>query len=254
MSRHARTVFPVMGTMVTIAVAESDWMRLGDEIVCNAINDVRAELHRIDDVFSHYRLDSAITMWARGADIAAAEQCEIELVLAECARLSSISGGSFAIIDPRTGSLDTAGYVKGYAIDNAVAIMRDAGLANFAISVGGDGYYAGRPVRDRPWRVAVHDPRKPAAIFAIVEAEDLAVATSGRAERGDHIWTGHHQSDLLSFTVVGPSIAEADAYATTGFAMAEAGAGWVAQQEGYRSIVARADGSVMSDAALVSAA
>jgi thiamine biosynthesis lipoprotein ApbE len=54
--------------------------------------------------------------------------------------------------------------------------------------------------------------------------------------------------------VIGPSIAQADAFATAAFAMGEDGMAWVGRHEGYRSVVVRADRSVQSDAALVSAA
>ena len=54
--------------------------------------------------------------------------------------------------------------------------------------------------------------------------------------------------------MTGPDIAEADAYATIGFAMGEDGIAWVARHDGYRSLAVRADGSVLSDAALVSVA
>ncbi len=255
-SGRARLVFPVMGTMTSIAVAASDVERLGAAQVDQAMQAAKAELERIDARFSHYDSGSEISRWVSGGEVPDDAQVEIEMVLAECAQLSADSEGSFAIVDPRTGRLDTAGYVKGYAIDNAVAAMRDGGLLNFAIGVGGDTYCAGEAEAGRAWRVAVQDPRACGRVVAVVEARDCAVATSGRAERGDHLWSrpGEQASSLLSFTVIGPSIAEADAYATIGFVKATDGAAWVAAREGYRSIVVQADGSVVSDAALVSAA
>ena len=112
---------------------------------------------------------------------------------------------------------------------------------------------------DQPWRVAIADPRAAFGIVAMVDASDRAVATSGTSQRGDHIWLGPGREpapradDPASFTVVGPDISLADAYATVGFAMGEAGRAWVARHDGYHSIVVRADGTVVSDVALVSA-
>ena len=94
-------------------------------------------------------------------------------------------------------------------------------------------------------------------VLALVDATDSAVATSGTAERGEHIWLPGPRpvgSGLRSFTVVGPDIAEADAYATVGFAMGEDGMAWVSAHDGYRSLIVRTDGTVRSDVALVSAA
>jgi thiamine biosynthesis lipoprotein len=181
---------------------------------------------------------------------------EFTFVLRQCGRLRDESGGVFTIKNPATGTVDTAGYVKGYAIGRAADAMLDRGLANFIVTVGGDTFCAGRAADERPWRVAVADPQRRRAVAAIVDATDLAVATSGTVERGRHIWNvgPAEEQELLSFTVIGPDIAEADAYATIGFAMGEAGMAWVAEHDGYRSLAIRADGTVVSDAALVSAA
>ncbi len=73
---------------------------------------------------------------------------------------------------------------------------------------------------------------------------DLAVATSGTYERGEHIRdprTGRAPTGLLSVTVVGPSLTWADVYATTAFAMGEAGPAWVATHPGYGALAITAD-------------
>ena len=251
-----RVVFPVMGTMASIVVAPADQDRHGPAVVGTSLHDARALLEQLDQRFSHYRVDSDITRWANGDDVGAAATAEIEHVLRECGRLHADSDGVFRARNPRTGSLDTAGYVKGYAIGRAASLLRDAGLGNFVVGVGGDAYCAGRAAVERPWRVAIQDPARSHGVLALVAASDAAVATSGTAERGRHIWNGNAiaGSVLRSFTVVGPDIAQADAYATIGFAMGEPGAAWVAGHAGYRSLAVRADGSVVTDAALVSAA
>ena len=252
----ARYAFPVMGTMASVAVAQEDVRVLGQEVVDRAVADARAELDRVEQVFSHYRSDSDITRWANGEVLDDASRVEIELVLAECAHLTALSDGDFLIVDPRTGELDTAGYVKGYGIENAVAVLRDAGLSDFALGVGGDAYFAGEITPGQAWRVAVQDPRDSGSVVAVLEARDCAVATSGRAERGDHVWSrpGSDRSDLLSATVVGPSVALADAFATVAFAKGARGLDWIGQQQDYRCLIMQADGSTLSTAALVSAA
>ncbi len=66
-----------------------------------------------------------------------------------------------------------------------------------------------------------------------------AVATSALYERGGHIrdpHTGRVPSGLRSLTVVGPSLAMADAFATAAFAMGEPGIAWVARQDGYGAL------------------
>jgi len=69
-------------------------------------------------------------------------------------------------------------------------------------------------------------------------ARDLAVATSGSYERGGHIRnpvTGGVADRILSMTVVGPSILEADVYATAAFAMGLAGLEFIEHRSGYEA-------------------
>jgi thiamine biosynthesis lipoprotein len=60
-------------------------------------------------------------------------------------------------------------------------------------------------------------------VVSAAGAAELAVATSGTAERGTHIVdprTGHSAvSDLVAVTVVAPTITWADCWATAAFAM-----------------------------------
>jgi len=72
----------------------------------------------------------------------------------------------------------------------------------------------------------------------VVLAEDLAVATSGTYEKGEHIVNPHTGSPArgwLSFTVVGPDIFNADIYATAAFAMGEDGLGFIERTPGYEA-------------------
>ena len=261
-ARPPRAAFEVMGTVASVVVGARDVERRGVASVDQAIAAAREVLQLLDRRFSHYRTDSEISRWVRGEHVGRAAAADIEHVLRECALLYGDSDGVFDARDPRTGELDTAGYVKGYAIRRAAETLLDAGMADFVVGVGGDVHASGRAEDDRPWRVAVQDPVHSHAVLALVEVADGAVATSGTEQRGEHIWNGAQIGDpgggrrdrVLSFTVVGPDIALADAYATIGFALGEAGPAWVRRHEGYRSLVVRADGSRFSDAALVSSA
>ena len=60
----------------------------------------------------------------------------------------------------------------------------------------------------------------------------MAVATSGTAARGRHLWDGRTDRPaeaLASMTVVGPHLTWADAFATTAFVMGRDGIDWVAK-------------------------
>lgn len=75
------------------------------------------------------------------------------------------------------------GIGKGYAVDRAVALLRAHGLRDFMIQSGGDLYAAGQR-DDRPWRVAIRDPRGPVtATIAALDLRDATFSTSGDYER-----------------------------------------------------------------------
>jgi FAD:protein FMN transferase len=82
----------------------------------------------------------------------------------------------------------------------------------------------------------------------VVEARDCGVATSGTAERGAHIVnprTGADAAGLASVTVVGPSLALADACATAAFAMGpELARDWTESLDGYAAYAITAGGSI----------
>jgi thiamine biosynthesis lipoprotein len=129
--------------------------------------------------------------------------------------------------------------VKGWAVDEAVAMLRVAGARNAQVIAGGDLVAIGEPEPGRPWRIGVRHPDLPDDTAAILAIRDLAVATSGLYERGDHIvdpHTGVPPRGLRSLTVVGPTLAFADAYATAGFAMGEAGIAWVGREPGFGAL------------------
>ena len=64
---------------------------------------------------------------------------------------------------------------------------------------------------------------------------DLGIATSGTYIRGDHIYdphTGRTTDDIISLTVVGPNVCEADRFATGAYAMGEKGIQFIEERAG----------------------
>ena len=74
---------------------------------------------------------------------------------------------------------------------------------------------------------------------------DLAVATSGIAERGSHVFdpfTGRPAEQLASVTLVGPDMTWTDAYATAALAMGDRCRQWINGLDGYEGLVIDRDG------------
>ena len=133
--------------------------------------------------------------------------------------------------------LGLGGIAKGWALDVAAAALRQRGRSDFLLSAGGQVYAAG--LRDgRPWRVGIRHPVERDKVARVVLARDLAVATSGTYEKGQHIvdpHTGLSATAFVSLTVVGPDILAADVYATAAFAMGLAGLAFIEARPGYEA-------------------
>jgi thiamine biosynthesis lipoprotein len=82
--------------------------------------------------------------------------------------------------------IDFGGYAKGYALDRAADILRDAGIRSALVNVGGNILALGRR-GDTPWRVGLEDPRGPAGeahLLGTIElADGEAIGTSGDYRR-----------------------------------------------------------------------
>jgi thiamine biosynthesis lipoprotein len=220
----------IMGTAVGIDVRDP-WIRT------SAIDHVFAYLRGVDQRFSTYRYDSQINRLARG-DLELTEcSLDVRQVLVLFDQLRATTKGYFDARAHRAdGRFDPTGVVKGWAIDEAAWMLDAAGARNFAINAGGDIVARGQPERGRGWRVGVRHPEHRDKVAAVVEIRNAAVATSATYERGGHILDPHASrpaDGLLSFTVVGPSLTYADAYATAGFAMGHEGVAWAARQPDY---------------------
>lgn len=74
------------------------------------------------------------------------------------------------------------GIGKGYAVDAAVALLRQQGFRDFLIQAGGDTYAAGTN-NGTPWKLGIADPRGSHEAFAALDVRDATVSTSGDYER-----------------------------------------------------------------------
>ena len=162
---------------------------------------------------------------------------DVREVLDCCAEVCQQTNGCFDI--NRDGRIDPLGLVKGWSVERAATILESAGARNFFISAGGDVVVRGRPAPGAAWRLGIRHPEEAERVAAVLSIADVAVATSGTYERGEHIVdprTGRPPTGLMSMTVVGPSLTYADAYATAAFVMGERGAAWVAGIAGYEAL------------------
>jgi FAD:protein FMN transferase len=226
----------VMGIPVGIDVRDPD-------VDPRAIDRAFEHLRWVDATFSTYLPGSEVNRVEAGGD----PSPDVAAVLDRCAELGRRTGGWFDV--RATGRLDPSGFVKGWALDGAEAILAAAGARNLCLHAGGDVLVRGERIPGHPWRVGIQHPLRHDRVAAVLAARDLGVATSGAYERGQHIvdpHTGRPPDGVLSVTVAGPDLGTADAYATAAFAMGLDGPAWTAGLRGYEALTILADGRVLS--------
>jgi FAD:protein FMN transferase len=232
----------VMGMPIVLDVRD-------EPVDAEAVEAAFERLCSIEAAFSTFRADSEISRLGRGELALEDARPEVREVLRRCDELRVETHGYF---DVRAGrcALDPAGYVKGWAVDRAAAILDEAGIRNFAVNAGGDIRTRGGALPAAHWRIGIQHPLRRDRLAAVLAVRDAAVATSGAYERGEHVvdpHTGCAPAGVLSVTVVGPELATADAYATAAFAMGgELGPHWTARLQGHDAMTVLSNRTVLS--------
>ncbi|MFJ4850739.1 MULTISPECIES: FAD:protein FMN transferase [unclassified Streptomyces] len=234
-----RHVEHVMGTVFSFDIRDRP-----TTAIHRALGEAVRHLHTVDAVFSTYRHDSAVSRLGRDEIRLADCPSEVHEVLSLCARANRDTEGWFSAV--ADGTLDPSGIVKGWATENASRLLHEAGARHTCVNGGGDIQVRGQAASGTPWRIGVAHPLSPAELATVVIANgDLAVATSGTAERGAHILDPHDGSaaaGLASVTVVGSRLTMTDAYATAAFARGEESRDWLESLEGYEALAVLPDG------------
>ena len=143
----------------------------------------------------------------------------------------ALKNGKVEKQDPRM-MLDCSAIAKGFGVDAVARMLRDRGVQNFMVEIGGEVVTCGVNAQRLPWRVGVIKPSEDSLsvgheLQTILNVTDKALATSGNyrnfyyknGRRYAHTidpQTGYPvQHSLLSATVLANSCTVADAYATS---------------------------------------
>lgn len=151
--------------VLTVAKQAGDWTHGKFDITFGAIADIWKFDHDQDNTVPDRRA------------------IEARLPLVDYTQVQVDRGAGTAYLGRRGARVHLGGIGKGYAIDRAIALLREHGLTDFLIQAGGDLYVAGVN-GDRPWTLGINDPRGAAGTsFATVEVANATVSTSGDYER-----------------------------------------------------------------------
>ena len=215
MSEAVRTSaeIDVWGTIVYVEVAST---KVGLEELQAGLAEVTEYVKVVDQEFSTYKPDSQVSKIRRGELKIQDASDQMQEVWHLCEVARDLTDGSF---DPWVvkGGYDPSGYVKGWAADKCVAILKAHGAENIQVNAAGDLSLAGGFENGKPWSIGVRSPENRFEVVKVFEIFDGAIATSGTYEIGAHIkdpHTGLIAIGARSATVLGPDGGLADALAT----------------------------------------
>ncbi|THB69539.1 MAG: FAD:protein FMN transferase [Gammaproteobacteria bacterium] len=130
----------------------------------------------------------------------------------------------------RYTKISFGGFAKGYAVKQAIEILKGYGISNALVTAGGDSMVIGTK-NGNPWRTGIKAPRGQLRAVYTFNLTDKAISTSGDYERyfidgeGDHVHhivnpaTGNSASDVQSVTVIGNDPTFTDALSTAMFVL-----------------------------------
>lgn len=192
--------FTTMGTVVSLRA-----------VYDTPVGDVEAVFADADARFSLYRPESEASRIARGELTLTAASEQMRTAYTESLQWRTATDGAFTPHRP-DGVIDLAGTVKATTMAHAARLLGDG---EWLLDVGGD-------VLTSPlgsWRVGIVDPGDRRALLCVVPLGDgrRAIATSGVAERGEHVWRRPVEPGDVPFvqvSVIAEDIVTADVLAT----------------------------------------
>ena len=155
----------------------------------------------------------------------------LQFVGYEKTSLTKEHNGTFVDKKDSRVTLDLSSIAKGYGCDIVARLLRERGVRNFMINIGGEIAASGTNENAKPWQIGVNKPTDESLntngdIQTILSIRDKAMATSGNyrnfyykdGKKYAHTIDPHSgypvQHNILSSTVIADNCATADAYAT----------------------------------------
>ena len=203
----------VWGTILYVEAASSTV----DATALNAgIEELTSYVKKIDQIFSPFKSESEVSKIRRKEIAVEQASPEMQEVWKLCLQAKELTDGAFDPWAVKKG-FDPSGYVKGWAADHCIAILKAHGAQHVQINAAGDLSLLGGVEPGQPWSIGIRDPENKFKVVKVFEISDGAIATSGQYEIGAHIINprdGMIAIGAASATVMGPDGGLADALAT----------------------------------------
>lgn len=186
-----------------------------------------------------------------------AEQLQQTMQLIGMNKVLTASPTQLQKLNPNS-RVDVSSIAQGYTVDKLADVLRQAGISNFLVEVGGEMVVQGHKPEQKPWRVAIDKPlpgeQSLQKIIAITQDEPMSVMTSGtyrhyfdaNGQRYSHVLDAragapvkHH---TVSTTVLMDNGTEADAWSTAFLCLGSAEGLGVANKLGIKVLFIDQDG------------
>lgn len=194
----------------------------------DVLKEACEKLHEADRIFSLYKPESPLSRLERGETSVAQLEPVVEHIWSLCEDWEKETGGYFSPFTPKH-TFDPSGLVKTWAAQQAIDVLIQHGIDDFTLNAGGDIFLSDGITDDVDWKVGISKPVSIAAedagvltVLNLKGSKFRAVATSGTAERGSHIWNptfGEEPgAEIVQVTVIAKDLVTADVWATAAFA------------------------------------
>ena len=212
-------------------------------------------LHEADRTFSLYKPDSPLSKLSRGETRVADCPPVVGEIWDACEEWEKRTDGWFSAMTPQN-TFDPSGIVKTWAAKRAAEYIYAAGIKDFTVNAGGDVWLSDDLTVDREWRIGVSKPisiaSPDAGVLTVIDLKGTpyrAMATSGSAERGQHIWNPkaagkEAPTELVQVSVVASDLVTADVWATAAFAAGARGVALLNAAPGVEALFVLANGDL----------
>lgn len=212
-------------------------------------------LHEADRTFSTYKSESPISRLALGETNLKALPPVVSEIWDACDHWQELTDGWFNAMTPQN-TFDPSGLVKTWAAARAAEVLTQAGVTDFTMNAGGDVWISDGVTEAREWRIGISKPvsiaSENAGVLTVIDLANTAyraMATSGSAERGQHIWNPKAPGksaadDLLQVSVIAKDLVTADVWATAAFAEGPRAVSHLNRIDGIEALFVMANGGL----------
>ena len=228
---------------------------LSDAETQNVIAQACEILHEADRTFSLYKPESPLSQLARGETRVSDCPPVVGEIWDACDQWEKRTNGWFSAMTPQN-TFDPSGIVKTWAAKRAAEYILQAGIKDFTMNAGGDVWLSDDLTSDQEWRIGISKPisiaSPDAGVLTVIDLKNTdfrAMATSGSAERGEHIWNPkaagkEAPTELVQVSVVAEDIVTADVWATAAFAAGQRGVALLNAEPGVEALFILASGEL----------